>query len=82
MDTKNINEVNWKNIFMSFSIAVVFVMQQWHAMKLEDLKTQVVPRSEIEQKTTKFMNRDTILSAINRLNDRMDVLEGKQDDSK
>jgi hypothetical protein len=82
MNKSSINEINWKNIFMSFSIAVVFVMQQWHAMKLEDLKTQVVPRKEIEQQTTKFMHRDTILSAINRLNDRMDILEGKQDDSK
>ena len=26
--------------------AIVFIMQQYHAMKLEDLKQQVVPRPE------------------------------------
>ena len=73
---------DYSKFFMGLAVAVVFVMQQWHAMKLEDLKTQVVPRKEIEQQTTKFMHRDTILSAINRLNNRMDILEGKQNDSK
>ena len=65
-------DIDWSKMFMGFAMALVFVMQQYHAMQVADLKSNVVPRAEYELKHQEVMDKDVILSAIKELNDRID----------
>ena len=65
---------------MGFAVALVFVMQQYHAIQVSDLKEQVVPRHEFEAKAEKVMDKDEILFALQRLAERLDAIEGRTND--
>ena len=75
---KENGEFDYQKFFMGISVAVVFVMQQYHAMRLADVKASVVPRAEYEAHRDTTMHRDDILLAITRLGERMDSIEGQK----
>ena len=60
---------------MAFAMAVVFIMQQYHAMQVADLKSNIVPRAEYEIKHQDVMDKDIILAAIKELHDRIDEVK-------
>ena len=68
-------DIDWSKMFMGFAVALVFVMQQYHAMQVSDLKSNVVPRAEYEVKHQDVMDKDVILAAIKELHDRIDRIE-------
>ena len=77
MDADDMSEIDWSKIAMGVAVAIVFVMQQYHAMKLEDVKSSVVSRHEIEDKTDNLMNKDDIMQALSAINNRLDAMEKK-----
>ncbi len=75
---KKVNgDIEWNKLFMGFAVALVFIMQQYHAMQVSDLKNTVVPRAEYEIKHQEVMDKDIILEALKRLGDRIEGLEDK-----
>ena len=72
----NNQKIDWQKIILALSTALVFVLQQWHAMKLEDLKQEVVPRHEFAAAANKVMDKDEILKALQMLNARLNAVEG------
>jgi len=74
---KDNGDTDWSKIFMGFSVALVYIMQQYHAMQVADLKANVVPRAEYEMKHADVMDKDEILKALSELNTRLDALEEK-----
>ncbi len=72
---KTNGEMDYQKLFMAFAMAVVFIMQQYHAMQVADLKSNVVPRAEYEIKHQDVMDKDIILAAIKELHDRIDEVK-------
>ena len=72
---KTNGEIDYQKLFMAFAMAVVFIMQQYHAMQVADLKSNVVPRAEYELKHQEVMDKDMILAAIKELHDRIDEVK-------
>ena len=68
-------KIDWQKVILALSTGAVFILQQWHAMKLEDLKQQVVPRHEFDRAASKVMDKDEILAAMKMINARMDIME-------
>lgn len=66
---------DWSKLFMGLAVAIVFIMQQYHAMQLSDVKTIVVPRTEVDNRV---MHKDEILFALKAISDRLNALEGKK----
>ena len=75
---KENGDIDWSKLFMGFAMALVFIMQQYHAMQVSDLKAVVVPRPEYTIHQDKVMDKDIILEALNRLDDRIDTIEGEK----
>jgi len=80
------NETDWNKIFMGFAMALVFIMQQYHAMQLADVKSNVVPRTEYEQRhqnqQNKTMDKDAILDAFRDFSKRLERLETEKREKK
>ena len=74
---KDNGDIDWSKIFMGFAMALVFVMQQYHAMQVSNLKSNIVPRAEYEAKHRDVMDKDVIISALKELNNRLDRMEEK-----
>ena len=72
---KTNGEIDYQKLFMAFAMAVVFIMQQYHAMQVADLKSNIVPRAEYEIKHQEVMDKDVILAAIAELHDRIDEVK-------
>ena len=79
-------QIDWSKIFMGFAMALVFVMQQWHSIQMSDIRSELVPRAEMERHTDKFMedvkdhtdtfmNRNEILDAFKDFSKRLEYLE-------
>ncbi len=77
---KDNGDTDWNKLFMGFALALVYIMQSYHAMQVADLKSNIVPRAEYEIKHQEVMDKDIILAAIKELHDRID--EVKTDDNK
>ena len=74
MDAEDISKIDFSKIFMGIAVAIVFILQQYHSMKLEDVKATIVPRKEI---TKTVMDKEDILQALQSITDRLDAMEGK-----
>ena len=72
---KTNGEIDYQKLFMAFAMAVVFIMQQYHAMQVADLKSNIVPRAEYEIKHQDVMDKDIILAAIKELHDRINEVK-------
>ena len=79
MNSEDVAKIDWSKIAMGVAVAIVFVMQQYHAMKLEDVKSLVVPRAEYEQRhqnqQNKVMDKAEIMDAFKDLSRRLSELE-------
>ena len=74
MNSEDVNKIEWSKIAMAIAVGIVFIMQQYHAMKLEDVKATIVPRKEL---TKTVMDKEDILQALQSITDRLDAMEGK-----
>jgi hypothetical protein len=74
---KENGELDYSKLFMGLAIALVYVMQSYHAMQVADIKANVVPRAEYEVRHDETMNKDEILNALLALNKRLDTMEKK-----
>ena len=72
MNSEDVNKIEWSKIAMAIAVGVVFIMQQYHAMKLDEVKASVVPRTEI---TETVMNKEDILAALKAITSRLDAME-------
>ncbi len=73
---KKVNgEVDWNKLFMGFAVALVFIMQQYHAMQVSNIKSTIVPRAEYTAHQENVMDKDVILEALERLGTRIDEVE-------
>ena len=68
---------DYSKFFMGLAVAIVFVLQQWHAMQLDAVKDIVVPRPEYEQRHEKVMDKDEILKSLQMINSRIDAMKIK-----
>ena len=75
MPTKENGQTDWSKIFMGAAVALVFIMQQYHAMQISDVKANVVPRAEYEEKHKEVMHKDEITLALKVIAARMDRIE-------
>jgi len=69
------DKTDWGKITMAIAVAIVFIMQQYHAMMLSDVKDSVVPRTEYEEHQKTLVHRDVILHDSEELSDRIEALE-------
>ena len=67
---------DFSKFFMGLAVALVFIMQQYHAMQLADVKSNVVPRDEYEKRHEQVMDKGEILKALQMLNARLNAMEG------
>ena len=72
MNAEDVNKIEWSKIAMGISVGIVFILQQYHAMKLDEVKSSVVPRTEL---TETVMNKEDILAALNAITSRLDAME-------
>ena len=72
MNAEDVAKIDISKIAMGIAVAIVFILQQYHAMKLEDVKSSVVPRTEI---TETVMNKEDILAALKAITSRLDAME-------
>jgi len=56
---------------------IYFQMQQYHAMKLDEVHKIVVPRAEVQATTDKIMDKEKIMQALKMINDRLNSMEEK-----
>ena len=75
MIKKDNGDIDWSKLFMGFAMALVFVMQQYHAIQVEDLRANIVPRAEYTAHRENLMDKDVIMAALKELNDRLDKQE-------
>ena len=75
MIKKDNGDIDFQKLFMGFALALVYVMQSYHAIQVADLKSTVVPRVEYEIKHQEVMDKDVILAAIQELHDRIDEVK-------
>ena len=72
---KQNGDIDFSKLFMGFALALVYVMQSYHAIQVSELKNTVVPRAEYEIKHQEVMDKDMILAAIKELHDRIDEVK-------
>ena len=48
MEAESVNKIDFGKIFMGGAVALVFVMQQYHAMKLDEVKTVVEEHTRLD----------------------------------
>ena len=75
MDKEVVTKTDWSKIAMGIAVAVVFVMQQYHAMKLDEVKSTIVPRAELDNKLDfSADNRKLVFRDIDRRLNRLESL--------
>ena len=74
MNADDVSKIDWSKIAMGIAVAIVFIMQQYHAMKPDTVKASVVPRTEL---TETVMNKEDILAALRAITSRLDAMEKK-----
>ena len=77
---KDDGSFDYSKFFMGLAVAIVFVLQQWHAIQLDDVRSKVVPRAEYEKHRDSTMDKDEILKALQMVNARLNAMEGKDVD--
>jgi len=77
MNAETINKIDWSKIIMAICVGILFILQNLHSMKLDEVKDIVVPRHEYTQTADKIMPRDEILTMLKSLNRRLIELEKK-----
>jgi hypothetical protein len=75
MNAETINKTDWSKIAMGIAVAVVFIMQQYHSMKLDDMKAKIVPRTEYQQNADTILPKDEIMFALKNIATRLETLE-------
>ena len=75
---KDNGDIDWTKLFMGFAVAVVFIMQQYHTIKLADIKADLVPRPEYTAHKQTTADKTTMREMFDMLNDRFDALESKK----
>jgi len=79
MNSEDVAKIDWSKIAMGIAVAIVFIMQQYHAMKLEDVKSTVVPRHEltetVQNQQNKVMDKAEIMDAFKDFSRRLSELE-------
>ena len=75
MPNEEVKQTDWSKIAMGIAVAVVFVMQQYHAMKLDEVKSTIVPRAELDDKLEfNADNRKLVFRDIDRRLNRLESL--------
>ena len=72
MNAEEVNSIDWGKMAMGIAVAIVFVLQQYHAMKLDEVKVAVEEHTrldddlEFNQKNRKkvFKDIDIRLNAL------------------
>ena len=70
-------KIQWDRIFMGFAVALVFIMQSYHAMQVADLKDKVVPRVEYTAHRDRTMDKDMIMQELHKLEARLNNMENR-----
>ena len=78
MNADDVSKIDWSKIAMGVAVAIVFVMQQYHAMKLEDVRSVVVPRHEYTETTDKIIPKNEVLVMLKTLDERITSIEEKR----
>ena len=74
MNAEDVNQTDWSKIAMGIAVAIVFVMQQYHAMKLNEVKATIIPRTEFNDKMEfNAENRKLVFRDIDRRLKRLEV---------
>ena len=74
MNAETINKIDWGKMAMGLAVAIVFIMQQYHAMRLDEIKASTVPRNELSKTV---MDKTDILAALQMITLRLDAMESK-----
>ena len=73
MNAEDVNEIDWSKIFMAIAVGVVFILQQYHAMKLEDVKATIVPSHEIDSRLE--FSEKNVIKVLKNVDERLKALE-------
>ena len=74
MNAETVNKIDWGKLAMGFAVAIVFIMQQYHAMRLDEIQASTVPRHELSKTV---MDKTDILAALQMITQRLDAMEKK-----
>ena len=77
MNSEDVNKIEWSKIVMAIAVGIVFVLQQYHAMELEDVKDVLVPRNEYTKTTGEFVPKSELMFALKNIDARLEALEKK-----
>ena len=76
MTAETINKIDWGKIIMALCVGILFILQNIHAMKLDEVKESVVPRHELNKVV---MDKTDILAALQSITQRLDAMESKDE---
>ena len=85
---KSNGETSWEKIFMGLAMGLVLVLQQWQSYRIAEIKAQgevnsvnFMSKDEIEKRLekleAKFMDRKELRLHIDRIDNRMKIIEEK-----
>jgi hypothetical protein len=73
MNSEDVNKLDWSKIFMAFFVGLTFLMQQYHAMQLADVKSTVAEHTVLnDEMEFNQENRKKVFKDIDR---RLKALE-------
>ncbi len=61
MTPEEINAIDWGKIFLALAMAFVMGIQLYHGSEIRDVKSEIVPRSEYEERHKNTVPKDDIM---------------------
>ena len=75
MNAETINKIDWGKVSMAFAVSIVFIMQQYHAMRLDEVKTVVTKHTQINDEIA--FNQENRKKVFKDIDLRLKALESK-----
>ena len=75
MNAETVNKIDWGKMAMGFAVAIVFIMQQYHAMKLDEVRTVVTKHTKLNDEVA--FNQENRKKVFKDIDIRLKALESK-----
>ena len=71
-------DIDFSKLFMGLAIALVYIMQSYHAMQVADIKASTMPRAEAQRIDSNLaINAENIKKVLADVDKRLTKLEEK-----
>jgi len=76
MNAEEVNSIDWGKMAMGIAVAIVFVLQQYHAMQLDEVKTVVAEHTRLDDDLE--FNQENRKKVFKDIDLRLKALEEKR----